>query len=156
MYRKILVTLENSHTDEAILRHIEPLAKLLGSELLLVHVADGWVARHRERLNLAESEEMRLDRAYLERVRERLTAEGLTASALLSCGEPADEIVRLAEEQGVDLIAMSTHGHRFLADLIYGSTVHKVRHTVTIPVLLLKAATTPWAADPPAAAVRGR
>jgi nucleotide-binding universal stress UspA family protein len=157
VYRKILVALENSRTDETILRHIEPLARMHGSELLLVHVADGWVARHRERLNLAESEEMRLDRAYLEEVRARLVAEGLVATAELSCGEPADEIVRLAEEQGVDLIAMSTHGHRFLADLIYGSTVHKVRHTVTIPVLLLKAAATaPRPADPPAAAERGR
>ena len=68
MYKKILVTLENSRTDEAILRHIELLAKPLGSRLLLVHVSYGWMARHRDRLNLAESEEMRIDRAYLESV----------------------------------------------------------------------------------------
>lgn len=139
MYKKILVTLENSRTDEAILRHIELLAKPLGSELLLVHVADGWMARHRERLNLAESEEMRVDRAYLEAVRGRFAAEGIPAETQLLWGEPADEIVKIAEASGVDLIAMSTHGHRFLADLVYGSTANKVRHTVDIPVLLLKA-----------------
>lgn len=139
MYRKILVTLENSRTDEAILRHIEELAGRLGSAVLLVHVADGWVARHFDRLNLAESEEMRVDRAYLETVRQRFETQGIAAETLLLRGEPADEIVKLAEQGGVDLIAMSTHGHRFLADLVYGSTARKVRHTVDIPVLLLKA-----------------
>jgi len=139
VYKKILVTLENSRTDEAILRHIELLAKPLGSQLLLVHVADGWMARHRERLNLAESEEMRVDRAYLETVRGRFAAAGIPAETQLLWGEPADEIVKIAEASGVDLIAMSTHGHRFLADLVYGSTANKVRHTVDIPVLLLKA-----------------
>ena len=139
MYRRILVTLENSPTDETILEHIAPLAKMLGSQLLLVHVADGWVARHYDHLNLAESEEMREDRVYLEQVKERLAGEGIPAETVLLYGEPADEIVKLAEERDVDLIAMSTHGHRLLADWILGSTAHKVRHTVNIPVLLLKA-----------------
>lgn len=139
VYRKILVALENSRTDEAILGHIEALARLMGSHLLLVHVADGWVARHFDRLNLAESAEMREDRAYLESVRHRLAASGLEVEAELARGEPADEIVRLADERGADLIAMSTHGHRFLADLIYGSTANKVRHVADVPVLLLRA-----------------
>ncbi|MCX5736908.1 MAG: universal stress protein [Proteobacteria bacterium] len=139
MYRKILVTLENSRTDEAILAHIEPLARLMGSELVLVHVADGWVARNLNQLNLAESREMRDDRAYLERVRSRFVDSGIPAQAVLLVGEPADAIVRLARENGADLIAMSTHGHRFLGDLIYGSTASRVRHTVQIPVLLLRA-----------------
>jgi len=139
MYRKILVALENSRTDEAILAHIEPLARLMGSELVLVHVADGWVARNLNQLNLAESQEMRDDRAYLERVRSRFVEGGIPAKAVLLVGEPADAIVRLAQETGADLIAMSTHGHRFLGDLIYGSTASRVRHTVQIPVLLLRA-----------------
>jgi len=139
VYRTILVALENSRTDEAILAHVETLAREAGSRLLLVHVADGWVARHFDRLNLAESAEMREDRAYLESVRRRFLDLGLEADSELAHGEPADEIVRLAEERGADLIAMSTHGHRFLADLIYGSTANKVRHVVDIPVLLLRA-----------------
>lgn len=139
MYAKILIALENSRTDKAILDHVEPLARRLGSEILLVHVADGWAARQFDRLNLAESEEMRVDRAYLEEVRQRFTAASIATSTELLWGEPADEIVKLAERSGVDLIAMSTHGHRFLGDLIYGSTADKVRHTVDIPVLLLKA-----------------
>jgi nucleotide-binding universal stress UspA family protein len=139
VYPRILVALENSDTDQAILAHIERLAKQLQSTVVLVHVADGWVARSWSHLNLAESDEMRQDRAYLESVRERLSAAGIPAETVLLQGEPADEIVRVAEEKRVDLIAMSTHGHRFLADLVFGSTARKVRHTVQIPVLLLKA-----------------
>ena len=139
MYRKILVTLENSSTDEAILSHIEPLARMMKSELVLVHVADGWVARNLNQLNLAESQEMREDREYLDRMRARFVDGGIPAQAVLLVGEPADAIVRLAQETGADLIAMSTHGHRFLGDLIYGSTASRVRHTVQIPVLLLRA-----------------
>ena len=140
MYRKILVALENSRTDEAILSHIEPLARLMQSELVLVHVADGWVARNLDQLNLADSDEMREDRAYLDRVRDRFAGNGIQAQTVLLTGEPADGIVRLARETGADLIAMSTHGHRFLGDLIYGSTADRVRHTVQIPVLLVRAA----------------
>ena len=139
MYRKILIALENSRTDEAILRHVEELAPHFGSQLLLVHVADGWVARNFDRLNLAESEEMRVDRAYLAAVAARFTARGIPTETELACGEPADEIARLAADRGVDLIAMSTHGHRFLADLVLGSTANKLRHRVDIPVLLLRA-----------------
>jgi nucleotide-binding universal stress UspA family protein len=139
VYRKILVAVENSRTDEAILGHIVPLAQRLGSAVLLVHVADGWVARTIDQLDLADSEEMRADRAYLESLRARFAAIGIPVEAELLRGEPADQIVRVAAERGVDLIAMSTHGHRFLADLILGSTASKVRHTVEVPVLLLKA-----------------
>lgn len=139
MYPRILVALENSDTDRTILSHIEKLAKQLNSALVLVHVADGWVARSFRQLNLAESDEMRQDRAYLESVRERFAALGIPAETILLQGEPADEIVRVAEDKHVDLIAMSTHGHRFLADLLFGSTARKVRHTVEIPVLLVKA-----------------
>jgi len=138
MYHKILVPLENTSADQTILDHIRPLARLTGAALLLVHVADGWVARHYDSLNLHESEEISQDRRYLARREEELQAEGFVVEHFLAMGEPADEIVRLAQEHRVDLIAMSTHGHRFLSDLIYGSTASKVRHLVEVPVLLLK------------------
>ncbi len=139
MYRRILVALEHSAADATILTHVVGLARLAGAELLLVHVADGWAARHFDQLNLRESEEMKEDRAYLERVRTDLTAQGLDVHVLLAKGDPADELIRVAEESGVDLIAMSTHGHRFIADVLFGTTVNKVRHLVKIPVLLLRA-----------------
>ena len=139
MYRKILVALENSRTDEAILAHIEPLARLMQSELILVHVADGWAARNFNQLKLRESEEMKADRAYLDRLASELTADSLKVATELAMGDPATELIRLAEERSVDLIAMSTHGHRFINDLLRGTTVDKVRHLVKIPVLLLRA-----------------
>lgn len=139
MYRRILVALENSAADDTILNHARDLAKLTGAELLLVHVADGWAARHYDQLNLRESEEMQQDRAYLERLEGRLRAEGFQVQVALAKGDPATELVRMAEAGGADLIAMSTHGHRFVADLLFGATVDKVRHLVKIPVLLLRA-----------------
>jgi nucleotide-binding universal stress UspA family protein len=139
MYRRILVALEHSPADATILSHARELAQITGAELLLVHVADGWAARHFDQLKLRESEEMREDRAYLEKVRTQLAADGLTVEVLLAKGDPANELIRVADRGDVDLIAMSTHGHRFLADLIFGTTVSKVRHLVKIPVLLLRA-----------------
>jgi universal stress protein A len=138
MYHHILIPLENSLADETILAHIKPLARMTDARLLLVHVADGWVARNFNQLQLAESEEMKQDRLYLENRNRQLTAEGFSCEAVLALGEPSDEIVKLAGEKDIDLIAMTTHGHRFVSDLLYGSTADKVRHQVDVPVLLLK------------------
>jgi len=139
MYRRILVPLENSAADRTILAHVETLARFTGASLLLVHVADGWVARHFDELQLRESEEMQKDRSYLDGVLAELTAKGFAAQARLALGDPASEIIRITDEEEVDLIAMATHGHRFVMDLLLGSTVGKVRHMVNVPVLLVKA-----------------
>jgi nucleotide-binding universal stress UspA family protein len=138
MYQHILIALENSAADDTILGHIKPLARLTGARLLLVHVADGWVARNFNQLKLAESEEMKEDRVYLEKRSRELTDEGFSCEAVLALGEPSDQIIKLAHEKGADLIAMTTHGHRFISDLLYGSTADRVRHQVDVPVLLLK------------------
>src|SRR3989449_8896797 len=121
MYRKILVALENSRADESLLPHVTELAKRLQSHLLLVHVADGWVARHFDKLKLTESEEMKADRAYLEQTAAKLRAEGLSVTAHLALGDPPAELLRTAEAQQCDLIAMTSHGHRLLGDLLFGS-----------------------------------
>ena len=138
MYHHILIPLENSPADETILAHIKPLARMTSAKLLLVHVADGWVARNFDQLQLAESDEMKQDWAYLEGRRAELTEEGFTCAAVLALGEPSDEIIKLAREKEVDLIAMTTHGHRLVSDILYGATADKVRHAVDVPVLLLK------------------
>ncbi len=139
MYKQILVAVEHSAADATILEHIRPLARLCGARLLLLHVADGWAARNFDELQLRESPEMQEDRAYLERLRAELAAEGFVVETRLAKGDPADEIIRAAEAETVDLVAMATHGHRFIKDIVLGATVDKVRHTVTVPVLLLKA-----------------
>jgi nucleotide-binding universal stress UspA family protein len=139
MYHHILVAIENSQADRTVLDHVQQLAKLTGASLLLVHVADGWAARHYDELALRESEEMKEDRAYLQKIQTQLTAAGFAASAHLAMGDPATELARVAAAQHVDLIAMSTHGHRFLNDLLRGSTADRLRHNVDVPVLMIKA-----------------
>ena len=139
MYSHILVPLDNSPVDAAILQHIRGLARLTGARLTLIHVADGFVARNQQRLSLDESDEMRDDRAYLDRLVGELRAEGFQVEGVLELGEPADRILARAEELHCDLIAMSTHGHGFFSDLVLGSVADKVRHRTNIPVLLIRA-----------------
>jgi nucleotide-binding universal stress UspA family protein len=140
MYSRILVPLEHSVADTSILEHVRQLARLCGASLALIHVADGWAARNIRHLNLRESEEMREDRAYIERIAAELEAEGFEADAILATGDPSEEIAAAAEREGCELIAMSTHGHRFLADLFRGSVASEVRHLTMVPVLLVRAA----------------
>jgi nucleotide-binding universal stress UspA family protein len=142
MYHRILVPVENSSYDERILEHVRQLARFCGASVVLIHVADGWAARNIKQLNLRESEEMRGDRDYIERLAARLTADGVTAEALLATGDPSAEIAAAAEREHCDLIAMSTHGHRFIADFFYGSVANSVRHITSVPVLLLRAPVT--------------
>lgn len=136
MYEKILVALDATAADQTILEHVTKLALTFHSSLVLLHVADGWAAR----LFGAEavSPEIQRDEAYLESVRSRLAAAGIQVEAELAYGEPADQIVQWVEKRGCDLVAMSTHGHRFISDLLYGSTADSVRHHVAVPVLMLK------------------
>jgi manganese transport protein len=139
MYKKILVALENGPADETLVPHIAELARRLGSELLLVHVADGFVARNFEQLKLAESDEMRADRAYLEGITQRLRTSGLAVAAELALGNPPTEILKTAEARACDLIAMTSHGHKLIGDIFLGSTIEKVRHNTAIPILVVRA-----------------
>jgi nucleotide-binding universal stress UspA family protein len=140
MYHRILVPLENTRTDRVIVAHVRTLAHHCGAAIILIHVADGFAARNLAQLDLRESEEMRRDRAYLDAVCEELVADGLTCEAVLACGNPADEISSAAEREQADLIAMATHGHRGLNDLIRGSVASEVRHRTHVPVLMVREA----------------
>lgn len=137
MYKKILVAVENASSDEAMLEHVRKLARLTGGEVLLVHVADGWAARNFDQLKLAESEEIRADKEYLQMQAEAFRREGLRTEWELAMGNPPQEILRMAESSGCDLIAMASHGHKAVGDVIYGSTINKVRHNTTIPLLVV-------------------
>ena len=138
MYKRILVAIEHSDADRTILSHVEELAQLTGAELVLVHVADGWAARHFNQLKLRESEEIQDDRAYLEMLCEQLRNKGLTADSRLLMGDPSTQLVKAVETEKADALAMDTHGHRFLQDLVKGTTVDRVRHLVTVPVVLVR------------------
>lgn len=141
MYRRILVALDHTKADEVLVPHIIELGTLTRAEILLVHVADGWAARNYDRLNLAESEEIREDRAYLERTAAALRDKsGLTVATRLAMGDPPREILKLADEESCDLIAMTTHGHRLVGDIMFGSTIEYVRHRCKAPLLIVTAA----------------
>lgn len=139
MYKKILVALDNSPSDESILPHVVELAQRFGSAILLLHVADGFAARCFDQLKLAESEEMKADRKYLEEVAAHLREEKLSVESRLALGNPPAEILKVAEGEKCDLIAMAGHGHRFFGDLFHGSTITQVRHQTTIPILVARA-----------------
>lgn len=138
MYRRILVPLEHTTSDQAILEHVRSLARLCSSSLLLIHVADGWAARNLKPLHLRESEEMRLDREYIEKCCAELRSDGFETESVLAGGEPAVEIAAAADRESCDLIAMAVHGHKGLQDVIYGSTANKVRHLTAVPVLMVR------------------
>ena len=137
MYKTILVTLDGTPTDRAIIEHVKPLAKLARSRVILLHVADGWAARTHG--PDAVSPEINEDTAYLKKVLTEFQAAGISTEAELAFGDPANEIVKWVKRKGCDLVAMSTHGHRFLGDLFLGRTAIRVQHNISVPVLLLRA-----------------
>ena len=136
MYKTILVTLDATESDRAIIDHVRELAKVMRSRVVLLHVAEGWAARMYG--PDAVSKEIDDDRAYLAKIKREFQEAGIDAEAELAFGDPATEIIRWIAERHCDLVAMSTHGHRFLADLFLGATAHQVQHSVKVPVLLLR------------------
>lgn len=137
MYRRILLALDNTESDETLFEHIPTLAALMKSELLLLHVADGWVARNFDQLQLAASKEMEDDWEYLERSAARLRALGLPVRTLLALGNPPSQIIKVANDEICDLIVMVSHGHGLIGDIIHGSTIDTVRHGSRVPVLAI-------------------
>lgn len=139
MFKKILVALDHSKADSFLLPRVKELARLTGAEILLLHVSTGWAAHWQENLNLSDSQEIKEDRQYLEKVSEELRNEHLRVIVSHARGEPARAILKTADSEHCDLIAMTTHGHRLISDLIYGTTITKVRHESNVPLFLVKA-----------------
>jgi nucleotide-binding universal stress UspA family protein len=139
MYTRILVPVEHSDADDTIIGHVQPLARMCGATIVLLHVADGWAARAYDELKLRDSKEIQEDRAYLDQLVGELERQGFAVESRLAMGDPAAEIVKAAEAERADLVAMATHGHGFVKDILLGATVDKVRHQLKVPVLLLQA-----------------
>jgi nucleotide-binding universal stress UspA family protein len=137
MYETILVTVEATVTDRAIIEHVKKLAPTLGSRVVLLHVATGVPAQWNKAD--ASGEEVNQDSAYLRQVEAELTAAGIATTCALAFGDPVTEIVKWISQNRCDLVAMSTHGHRLVADLILGNTASRVQHSISVPVLLLRA-----------------
>ncbi len=139
MFNKILVALDHSKADDALLPRVKELARLAGAEILLLHVSTGWAAQWQKNLNLSDSLEIQEDRAYLDGIGRMLETEGFRVATRHAAGKPSRQILEYARAEGCDLIAMTTHGHRLLHDLIYGETIEPVRHESEIPLFLVRA-----------------
>ena len=137
MYQTILVTLDSTPTDRAIIEHVKPLAKWAGSRVVLLHVADGWAARTYG--PDAVSPEITEDTAYLKKIQAEFLAMEIPAEIELAYGNPVTEIIKWVKSRDCSLVAMSTHGHRFFADIFLGTTASRVQHSISVPVLLLRA-----------------
>ena len=137
LYKTILVTLEGTATDRAIIDHIKLLAPAMQSRVVLLHVASGVPAKYHR--TDAAGKEVEESKVFLSRVRDEFTAAGIPAEAQLAYGEPVKEIVNWVQKNGCDLVAMSTHGHQLIADLVLGTTAIRVQHSLSVPVLLLRA-----------------
>jgi len=139
MFKKILVALDHSKADAVLLPRVKELARLTQAEILLLHVSTGWAAHWQDKLNLSDSAEMQEDRDFLERVGAELRREGFTVTTRHGNGNPADVILCVSQAENCDLIAMATHGHRLLSDVVHGTTITRVRHESKIPLFLVKA-----------------
>ncbi len=137
MYKNILVTLDQSPTDRVIIDHIKPLAREMQSRVMLLHVASGVPAKYHG--TDAAGKEVEESRKYLDGVLAEFTTAGISATANLAFGDPVREIVNWVQREGPDLVAMGTHGHQFVADLVLGTTAIRVQHSIGVPVLLLRA-----------------
>jgi len=136
MYQTILLPLDTSTTDKAIIAHVRALATAMHSRVVVLHVVTGPQAEWNG--PDAAGEKVERVKAYLEAVRVELTAEGIPAQVQLAFGEPAQEIVRWVEKNSCDLVAMGTHGHRWLSDIVLGFTASRVQHALSVPVLMLR------------------
>ncbi len=136
MYKTILLTLDGTPTDRAIIEHVKQLAKLTQGRVVLLHVADGYAARTFG--PDAISPEITEDTAYLNRVLSEFQSAGILAETELAYGDPPKEILKWVRQKGCDLIAMAGHGHRLFGDIFHGSTITQVRHKTTIPILLVR------------------
>ena len=137
MYSKIMVTLDGSSADRGMIDHIKSLATIMRSKVVLLRVATGVPARVNG--DDATGKEVNESREYLERIKVEFVEAGVEAQTVLAFGDPVREIIKGVEASGCDLLAMGTHGHRLLADLLLGATANKVRHGVKVPVLMLRA-----------------
>lgn len=143
MYETILVTLDTTSTDRAIIDHVKALASITHSRVVLLHVADGWAARQYG--PDAVSPEVTEDGRYLDSVRDEFQAVGIPTEAELAFGEPVREILKWVKAKHCDLIAMTSHGHKLVGDLFLGSTIDKVRHNTAVPILVVRAVPVPAA-----------
>jgi nucleotide-binding universal stress UspA family protein len=141
MYKRILVPLDGSRLAEQALSHAAVQAGQSGAEIILLMVLgplpEASMAGRRA-VRHAEEASARLAQDYLEGVAAGLREQGLPVQTETVEGKPYLEIIRFAEEKGIDLIIMSTRGHSGLSRWLLGSVTDRVVRGATVPLLLVQ------------------
>jgi nucleotide-binding universal stress UspA family protein len=131
VYRNILVAIDCSPVDEAVIAAVSSLALQLGATVHLLHVVHSHTI-DQDRILRTEA------LATLDRYRQQMQSSGIDAGTVLRSGEPDREILNELENNSYDLLAMATHGHNLLGRILFGSVSRKLRQKITLPLLLIK------------------
>lgn len=135
-YRRIGVAVAHNDVDRKVLSHALPLARQHDAILCLFHVVEG--AGGTVFGPEAYDAEAREDEAYLNQLAVALGHKGVEVEVFLGFGDVPGELVRMVQEQKIDALVMGGHGHRGIADLLFGSTITPVRHELNIPIIIVR------------------
>jgi manganese transport protein len=137
VYRRILVTLDHSRLDRIALAHAASLARAHGASLLLLHIEEGVTSQIYG--ELAETAEVQAGRAYFKALADSVRSIGIPAElTVLHAASAGTAIPAFARSHMADLLVMGAHGHTGIQDLMFGTTINEVRHSVDIPVLIVR------------------
>jgi len=136
-YRRILVPLDHSSLDRIALSHAAALAARSNATLYLLHVEEGVTSQIYG--SEASTAEVEAGRDYLDSLVESLAEMKIDVETAIRHGsQPRKEIVRYAREIHPDLLVMGAHGHGGIKDLIFGNTINPVRHSLDVPILVVR------------------
>lgn len=131
VYKKILVTVDCSPVDDAIIKHVSVLALQNKATVHLLHVV------HSHTLDQNRVLRDKIE-GCMEAYRDALLNQGIDAFAIVRSGEPVNEILDEIGSGKYDLVAMATHGHTFIGDALFGSVSDTLKHKIGVPLLLIK------------------
>jgi nucleotide-binding universal stress UspA family protein len=143
MYQKILVPLDGSNRAEKILPHVEALAVQNQATVTLLQIVPpagdiltaGVITPLRDQLD----SEKKLAESYLNSIKAGLQAKQIeTRTRVVVSGQVADAIVKIADEEKINLVAMSSHGHSGLSRVFYGSVAAGLLHQIDRPLLIIR------------------
>jgi manganese transport protein len=141
--RRVGVALEVERQDSAMLAEAVAVAAANNAELVLMHVVEGAGGVYHG--SIADDAESRSDEQYLLQIAERLLSHPAPGKAappavhtVMGFGDPTRELIRLAEQERLDLLVVGGHGHRGIMDLWRGETINGVRHGIKVPVLAVR------------------
>jgi nucleotide-binding universal stress UspA family protein len=138
MYERIMVPLDGSRLAEVVLPYTEELAAKLGSEIILLSVAESMESEEYHRHQISIERVVEATRQHAERYLDKSQARPIVIRPVVVVGHPAEQIVGYAEKQDIDLIIMSTHGRSGIGLWALGSMANKVVRAIERPVVLIR------------------